>query len=950
MRAYVLPPTADLIERVAAHLEPVERDFGACRVVFPGRRPAHFLRTALARRVGGSFLPPLVHNIDDFAEFVARKHVADHVRTASQLDAVRILFDIHGAMPERLGGEHFLALERFLPLGLRLFTELEELALSMAPPALVRKETSVITSGQLHLIAEIAERFAVALTERKLTTRARLYVTAAEEFADGDLEGVRQLVFGGFYGFTPAERMLLTKAAQFEGAAFFFTDGPGLRRRLEEIGMEAEWEEGEPRIPEILFTESADPHGEVFAVAADLRAELKAGRTPSERSVIVVPHADTLFPLLHHALCQLPADGYNISLGFPLERTPLAGLFHALHELAATERNGRLAVSVYLQVMLHPYVKNYRFGQRTDVSRILIHTLEERLAELSGRGTVTLEEIENDDELFTQAVFRTPDDGSITSAVLREHLHDIHRRFFRSWRRPASVGSFAAACAEIVQTIHDRTTAPQHPTFRRFAESVADTFRELERSLLADLTFESDDEYLDLLRHVIAGGTVPFPGSPLHGLQVLGFLETRSLRFDNVTVLDSNDDVLPGRGGADVLLPQAIRKKLGMDTHGDREEIVEYYLTTLMRGARRVRVLYVNGGGKERSRIVERLVWERQRTARSIAEGERKDVVRYRVSLVAERPESIPKTDAVVGALRRRRYSATALDAYLQCPLRFYYSSVLGLRERDDVSDDIEASDLGLFVHEVLEKFFAPRTGTVLDPATLTGDEAERLAGTLFDERFGGGELAARQLMRDRVVARLGEYVEAYQRPMAESARIEILGLEVMEEAAVGNSRFAVRLDRVERRTNADGTSAVHILDYKTGGRPGNVRIRFDRLDATRRETWPEAIGSLQLALYALVYAEAHGIPPESVRAAYLFLGRQQVTPKIETGLFDKGDVDPAEGLASVRIVVEGLVKELLDPAIPFRPTDELEKNCPRCPFTAICGTTWTVNRGDRRG
>ncbi len=946
-RAFVIPPTADLIERIADHLRPEGNDYRACRVVFPGKRPQHFLLKSVARRVGTSFLPPHIHAIDDFAEFIALRHLPAGIRKATQLDAARILFDIHRAMPERLGGTHFLALERFLPLGLRLFMELEELALSMAPPAHVRQETSVITSGKLHLIAEIAERFSVALTERELTTRAQLYVTAAGQFIDSDVEGMRQLVFAGFYGFTPAERMLLTKAAQFKGAAFFFTDGPGLRRRLEEIGMEAEWEEGEPGDPEISLTESADPHGEVFAVAADLRTELAAGRTPTERNVIVVPQADTLFPLLHHALGQLPADGYNISLGIPLERTPLAGLFHALHELAATERNGRLAVSAYLQVMLHPYVKNYRFGQRTDVSRILMHTLEERLAERSGRGTVTLEEIEHDDELFTQAVFRIPDEGSLNAVQLREHLHDIHRRFFRSWRRPASVGSFAAACAEIVQTVHDRTTAPHHPTFRRFAESFADTFRELERSLLADLTFASDDLYLDLLRRVLAAGTVPFPGSPLHGLQVLGVLETRSLRFDTVTILDANDDVLPGRGGAEALLPQAVRKKLGMDTHGDREEIIEYYLTTLMRGARRVRVLYVNGGGKERSRIVERLVWERQRKARSITEGERKDAVRYRVSLVAQRPEPISKTDALIGALRRRRYSATALDAYLRCPLRFYYSSVLGLRERDDVSDDIDAPELGLFVHAILQKFFAPHGGMVLEPATLTRTEVERLAGTLFDERFGGGELAARLLMRDRVVARLGEYMEAYQGPLAESARIEILGLEVAEEAMLADSRFAVRLDRVERRTAADGTSAVHILDYKTGGRPGKVRIRFDRLDTAKRETWPEAIGSLQLALYALVYAEAHGIAPESVRAAYLFLGRQQVTPKIEMGLFDKGDIDPAEGLARVRMVVEGLVKELLDPSVPFRPADDLEKHCPRCPFMAICGTTWTEKRGE---
>jgi inactivated superfamily I helicase len=39
---------------------------------------------------------------------------------------------------------------------------------------------------------------------------------------------------------------------------------------------------------------------------------------------------------------------------------------------------------------------------------------------------------------------------------------------------------------------------------------------------------------------------VRFPGTPLRGLQVLGFWETRCLQFDDVYFLDLNDDVLPG--------------------------------------------------------------------------------------------------------------------------------------------------------------------------------------------------------------------------------------------------------------------------------------------------------------------------------------------------------------------------------------------------------------------
>jgi len=96
--------------------------------------------------------------------------------------------------------------------------------------------------------------------------------------------------------------------------------------------------------------------------------------------------------------------------------------------------------------------------------------------------------------------------------------------------------------------------------------------------------------------------------------------------------------------------------------------------------------------------------------------------------------------------------------------------------------------------------------------------------------------------MRERVVERLGEFVEAYQRPMAEAATIEILGLESREEATLGQARFVVRFDRVERRTDPAGGAALHILDYKTGGRASKARIRFEKLDPDDRSTWSEAI------------------------------------------------------------------------------------------------------------
>jgi len=62
----------------------------------------------------------------------------------------------------------------------------------------------------------------------------------------------------------------------------------------------------------------------------------------------------------------------------------------------------------------------------------------------------------------------------------------------------------------------------------------------------------------------------------LNGLQILGFLETRNIKFKKVIFLDLNEGVFPNLS-EDYLLPYRIRKILGLPTYHDREKLIYYY-------------------------------------------------------------------------------------------------------------------------------------------------------------------------------------------------------------------------------------------------------------------------------------------------------------------------------------------------------------------------------------
>ena len=129
MSVTLLPAGENLVEEVARRVEEAG-DPADVLVIFPGKRPAHFLRQRLARRKGTSFVPPRILSMDELVDgiFEARDARQGSVRPkAEPIDAVAILYDIQVAATSPLGGSAFMTLDSFFPLGLKIHGDLEEL-------------------------------------------------------------------------------------------------------------------------------------------------------------------------------------------------------------------------------------------------------------------------------------------------------------------------------------------------------------------------------------------------------------------------------------------------------------------------------------------------------------------------------------------------------------------------------------------------------------------------------------------------------------------------------------------------------------------------------------------------------------------------------------------------------------------------------------------------------
>jgi ATP-dependent helicase/nuclease subunit B len=936
-RIEIIAGSENLVEKVYSCLESEGSDFSKTMVVFPGKRPAHFLRRAIGLHTGRSAIPPRIVSIDGFRDFIYRDLLHREDALLHPLDAVAILYDIHVKMSKKLGGESFVRLDAFLSLGSKLYDAVEELCLGMVPARKAADSFSALPMKNGEAIADFYTTFYPALREQHCTTPALCYADVADGIGSASFAGIHTLILAGFYSLNRAEQKIFRCLAGLRQCVFIFQDGPGLEKHLDDAGLSGESSPTAPVRPrQFSIFSAADTHGEILTLNTRVKEAQDSGEPLQEDAVIVLPSPDGLFPLVHWTLPMLPRDSYNISLSYPGTRTPVFGFLHSLLELLSSMEEGKVYAPDYVRFVLHPYTKSIRCGARTDVTRILFHQIEQKLAADKAMTFFFLEELENNGELFTRVseATRTTEEVLLPERV-REHLIRIHDLTIRRLRSFRSIGDAARKIMDVLLFVSDESTADRHDLFRPFILPLLEECAAITASRIASRTLSGLPQYCVFFRNALQSVSVPFPGTPLHGLQVLGFLETRNLQFKRVFLLDANDDVLPGPPGVDVLLPQGIRAALGLPVQRDREDSAAYYFDLLLQGAEVVDIFFRTGGKKEKSRFIEKRIWQAQQVSGSLKSDYPVRKAEFTLQLSNRRPEPLRKTDEALRILQACTYSATALDNYLTCQLKFMYAHVMRLEEQEGVDEEIDRLSIGRFVHAVLARFDRGNVGRILDPNADRTAELDEAVDAEFERAYGKETGGARYLLREQVRAQLHRFMASYRNRILGGAPVTLLGVEQKITLVKNGYTFKGIADRIEQRGDR-----FFILDFKTGYDTNRLRVTTEALNPVDSKSWKDAVGSCQLPLYMLLYSEQEKIPVEKISPAYVMLGKKALDDGAEYGLFE----DESAAATSWPLIEQTLfeiVRDINDPTRPFVPPPDLKTTCPQCTFSGICGTKW---------
>jgi len=897
------------------------KDLSRVAIVFGGKRPSLFVKRELSSRLRGSFYPPRFFSIDEFISYTGRK--AESFTSGIDLDQCYLLYKLAKThAPHILKGRETFS--QFLPWTREILSFIDHLDLECVADERLRNieanaEIGYAVPPDINLLLEhiviLRQVYHRHMRENKNFSRGFLYRFVSEVIAKVEFPEFDEIIFCNFFYLHQSEARLI-KNLHDRGLGSLIFQGdesrwPTLKRTAAIFG---ETIREKPFIVTPQFNlklySAFDGHSQVATVR-----EILKGIEHLDGTVIVLPDPDNIIPLLSE-INPLVKE-YNISMGYPLKRSSLYSLFDFIFKAQSSRDDGAYYTRDLLRVLRHPLIKNLNFDSTRTATpvRILMHKIEEMLSgmtpgALSGQLFVHPAEIAGLEDLYQQAEQTLNGMGILTSrAELTDSLNQIMEIVFTQWEGIKNLSTFAVSLERVMQLMLDRSFLRIYPLNLKIAEKILTLKEQLQTVAFRDEPFEQA-EIFKIFTAQMEREIVAFTGSPLKGLQILGLFETRSLNFDNVIVLNANEGVLPRLNVYEPLIPREVMISLDLDRLENEEEIQRYQFMRLISAAKDVHLVYEENAKNEKSRFVEELVWEEQKKKGTLA-AVPVAFPSFTVK-VSARELRIQKTPEMISFLKKYRYSGSSINTYLRSPIEFYFSYVLGLREKEDLLDEPENRQVGTFIHGLLEEVFKKFVGSkpILDEKFKA--YFHKVRDSRFADVFGKGRASDAFLLKKVIDMRLDRFYE-HESQRAQQHIKEVLYIEKKFEdqlaLSCGPINFAYRVDRVDRM--ADGT--IMILDYKTGSNdPMPKKIQEIELLELSRTNILDKVVSFQIPLYFNYLDKTFKDQP--ISAAYYNLR----TLEIDKFPDHKMNFERAQINAAFLRPLDFIMCEILDRQTPF--------------------------------
>ena len=790
-----------------------------------------------------------------------------------------------------------------------------------------------------NVLGNIYKGFRESLASQNIAYEGMMYRHVIEHL-DVDKLPYEKYVFVGFNVLNKVEHTLFTQLKD-AGKAVFYWDydefymkenrqavtheaGEFIRRNLRDFPspLSGELFKNLSKPKEVHYIASSTENAQARYLPQWIRNNLT---TPEKETAVVLCNEALLQPVLH----SLPAEvkHVNITMGFPLSQTPVYSFLIALLELHThgfNFKSGRYTFQSVVTLLKHPYTRQLT-GQAELLEKEL--TRNNRFYPLPGEL--------GKDEFLTRLF--TPLSGNLNLCIrLSETLQQVASIYQANTSGTEDTDAF--------NQLYRESLFKAYTTINRFRTLIEED----------ELTVQSET-FRRLLVKVLSTTNIPFHGEPAIGMQVMGVLETRNLDFRHLVLLSVNEGQLPKSGGDSSFIPYNLRKAFGMTTIEHKIAVYAYYFYRLLQRAERITLMYntssdgLNRGEWSRFMLQFLIEWPHPITRQFLEAGQSPQGTS---SITVEKtPDVMRQMQSLfdVRANPKAKFSPSALNYYLDCPLKFYYRYVAGLSAPDEVSAEIDSATFGSIFHYAAEHIYKDLTthGKVINKEaleTLLRNEVklQDYVDTAFKKLFFNvpqnekPEYNGVQLINSAVIAR---YLKQLLQNDLRYAPFTFIAsemevdepIDIQTPKGVIKSRIGGIIDRMDSK---DGT--LRIVDYKTGGdadTPPHVESLF--IPDKKRSNYV-----FQTFLYAAIMCRKQ--PTMKIAPALLYIHRaatETYSPVIQMGESRK----PKEAVEDFskyekeyRERLQGLLEEIFNPEKSFTQTEIIEK-CTYCDFKALC-------------
>lgn len=790
-------------------------------IVFPNRRAGLFLEKALLKQISKPIWLPKTVGFDDFLQ----NHFNQEY--SSDLDIRVGLFKCYNKVYKN--PKDF---PEFLKWSSTIISDFNDIIESLTSPEELLKNLIAIrklenwsphNEDKLNIQNEffgfwdnlpiLYNQFLNLFESGELFSRSYAEKKYLNDLENGLIPQNTKLIFAGFNALSNAEQQIFTKLKSLNLANFYWD--------IDEYYFNNSIHEASAPLKKVLMSLKIDNPNfisnnlvgtekqiEIYGTSGNFAQIKLAGNILSNipknqlhKTAVVLCNPDLSSQLLSAIPQEI--ESLNISLGYPIKSHQAFHFFEQLilfwREIELKKSSNQSPIASFKKIQIffdNDFFK--KFNNYEELKSINNFFLKNGITFLN---QATLEELEKNVELK----------NSFNQTLINWLKYVLNNQPSKH-----NISVFFEIYSKAIQAEKDSVDKLTQEVFFLLNDEISELDEKLEQLKLPN----NPDNYVALFTHLIAQLTIDLIGEPLAGLQIIGLLETRNLDFENLVFLSVNEGILPSGKKLESLIPYDLRKGFGLPTYEHHDGIFAYHFYRAIQRAKNVYLLYnalTDGMGKgEKSRFILQMESEKPLS---------KFIIQNQIKSMPFVPKATRQVFGEVNPINQKQLinylsnsglSPSALNTYLLNPLEFFFRYVEGVKEPEELSEQMEASTLGDIVHGILQILYESFDLKIENDQNLkvAQKQVEPLLDTEFKNRFGHlPKISGKNVLIKEVIK---NFIEGVIKFDIANPNFSLVGLETNLEhyLEIDNQKIKLRgnADRIDFHKNT-----YRIIDYKTG-------------------------------------------------------------------------------------------------------------------------------------